>query len=133
MPCSTRKPGICGNPPASVPRVLGMQSKQMMLPFVLFAVALVFSPGCPRTPSIDQIGLEFRNLPTSASLMPGLKLCTTNPGTNDVHKLNFPLITKFLFQLGCLPSDGIIATSHHALSCQAKQQQNTHNKYRRLL
>lgn len=72
-----------------------MQSKQMMLLFVLFVVVLVFSPGCPRTPSIDQIGLEFRNLPTSASLMPGLKLCTTNPGTNDVF--NFPLITKFLF------------------------------------
>lgn len=79
-------------------QVLGMQPKQMMLPFVLFVVALVFSPGCSGTPSIDQIGLEFRNLPTSASLMTGLKLYTTNPGTNDIF--NFPLITKFLFQLG---------------------------------
>lgn len=75
-----------------------MQPKQMMFPFVLFVVALVFSPGCSGTPSIDQIGLEFRNLPNSASLMTGLKLYTTSPGTNDIF--NFPLITKFFIPAG---------------------------------
>ena len=33
------------------------------------------SPGCPGTHSIDQAGLEFRELPVSASLMVGLKEC----------------------------------------------------------
>ena len=35
------------------------------------------SPGCPGTHSVDQAGLKLRNLPTSASQLLGLKVCTT--------------------------------------------------------
>jgi hypothetical protein len=35
------------------------------------------SPGCPGTHSVDQAGLELRNLPTSASQVLGLKVCAT--------------------------------------------------------
>jgi hypothetical protein len=35
------------------------------------------SPGCPGTHSVDQAGLELRNLPASASQVLGLKVCTT--------------------------------------------------------
>jgi hypothetical protein len=50
--------------------------------FCLFVVVVVFrdrvslySPGCPGTQSVDQAGLELRNLPASQVL--GLKACTT--------------------------------------------------------
>jgi hypothetical protein len=33
------------------------------------------SPGCPGTHSVDQAGLELRNLPASASQVLGLKAC----------------------------------------------------------
>jgi hypothetical protein len=33
------------------------------------------SPGCPGTHSVDQAGLELRNLPASASQVLGLKTC----------------------------------------------------------
>jgi hypothetical protein len=35
------------------------------------------SSGCPRTHSVDQAGLELRNLPASASQVLGLKACAT--------------------------------------------------------
>jgi hypothetical protein len=35
------------------------------------------SPGCPRTHSVDQAGLELRNPPASASQVLGLKACAT--------------------------------------------------------
>jgi hypothetical protein len=38
------------------------------------------SPGCPGTHSVDQAGLELRNLPASASQVLGLKACATTPG-----------------------------------------------------
>jgi hypothetical protein len=38
------------------------------------------SPGCPGTHSVDQAGLELRNLPASASRVLGLKACATMPG-----------------------------------------------------
>jgi hypothetical protein len=38
------------------------------------------SPGCPGTHSVDQAGLELRNLPVSASRVLGLKACATTPG-----------------------------------------------------
>jgi hypothetical protein len=41
---------------------------------------LFFSPGCPGTHSVDQAGLEPRNLPASASRALGLKACATTPG-----------------------------------------------------
>jgi hypothetical protein len=37
----------------------------------------LYRPGCPRTHSVDQAGLELRNLPASASQVLGLKGCTT--------------------------------------------------------
>jgi hypothetical protein len=36
--------------------------------------------GCPGTHSVDQAGLELRNLPASASQVLGLKACATTPG-----------------------------------------------------
>jgi hypothetical protein len=38
------------------------------------------SRGCPGTHSVDQAGLELRNLPASASRVLRLKACTTMPG-----------------------------------------------------
>jgi hypothetical protein len=35
------------------------------------------SPGCPGTHSVDQAGLELRDLPASASQVLGLKACAT--------------------------------------------------------
>jgi hypothetical protein len=40
----------------------------------------LYSPGCSGTHSVDQAGLELRNLPASASLVLGLKACATTPG-----------------------------------------------------
>jgi hypothetical protein len=37
----------------------------------------LYSPGCPRTHSLDQAGLELRNPPASASQVLGLKACAT--------------------------------------------------------
>jgi hypothetical protein len=52
--------------------------------FVLFCfgdrVSLCSSSGCPGTHSVDQAGLELRNLPASASQVLGLKACATSPG-----------------------------------------------------
>jgi hypothetical protein len=39
------------------------------------------SPGYPGTHSVDQIGLELRNPPASASRVLGLKTCTAMPGS----------------------------------------------------
>jgi hypothetical protein len=55
--------------------------------FFLFFFFLVFrdrvslcSPGYPGTHSVDQVGLELRNPPASASRVLGLKACATTPG-----------------------------------------------------
>jgi hypothetical protein len=37
----------------------------------------LYSPGCPGTHSVNQAGLELRNLPASASQVLGLKACAT--------------------------------------------------------
>ena len=37
------------------------------------------SPDCPGAHIVDQAGLELRNLPASASLVLGSKVCTTTP------------------------------------------------------
>ena len=44
--------------------------------FVVWDRVSLYSPGCPGTHSVDQAGLELRNLPTSASQVLGLKVCT---------------------------------------------------------
>jgi hypothetical protein len=40
----------------------------------------LYSPGCPETHFEDQVGLELRNPPASASKVLGLKACPTTPG-----------------------------------------------------
>jgi hypothetical protein len=48
--------------------------------FVLFWVRVsLCSPGCPGAHSVDQAGLELRNLPASASRVLGLKAWATTP------------------------------------------------------
>jgi hypothetical protein len=42
------------------------------------------SPGCPGTHSVDQAGLELRNLPASASQVLGLKACATTARHDEV-------------------------------------------------
>jgi hypothetical protein len=48
--------------------------------FVFQDKVFLYSPGCPGTHSVDQAGLELRNLPSSASQVLGLKECATVPG-----------------------------------------------------
>ena len=45
--------------------------------FLLFFLDRVslYSPGCPGTHSVDQAGLELKNLPASASQVPGFFVC----------------------------------------------------------
>jgi hypothetical protein len=45
----------------------------------------LYSPGCPRTHSINQAGLELRTVPASASQVLGLKACTTT--TWQINKI----------------------------------------------
>ena len=48
--------------------------------FVFQGRVSLYSPGCPGPHSVDQAGLEFRNLPSSASQVLGLKAWATLPG-----------------------------------------------------
>jgi hypothetical protein len=66
---------------------------QNLLFVCLFVCLFVFrdrvslcSPGCPGTHSVDQAGLELRNLPASASQVLGLKACATMPGSFRILK-----------------------------------------------
>ena len=54
--------------------------------FVLRDRVSLYSPGCPGTHSVDQAGLELRNLPasTSTSQVLGLKACATTPSSHSV-------------------------------------------------
>jgi hypothetical protein len=52
--------------------------------FVFRDRVFLYSPGYPGTHSVDQAGLELRNLPASASL--GLKACATMPGESTPSK-----------------------------------------------
>jgi hypothetical protein len=58
--------------------------------FFLDRVSLC-SPGCPGTHSVDQAGLELRNLPASASQVLGLKACATTA------LLGLPFTNVYLF------------------------------------
>jgi hypothetical protein len=51
--------------------------KQIIQGFFFQDRVSLYSPGCPGTHSVDQAGLELRNLPASAFQVPGLKACTT--------------------------------------------------------
>ena len=73
--------------------------------FILFIYFLVFrdrvslcSPGCPGTHSIDQAGLELRNLPASASRVLELKACATMPGlAGRFQPLTYLFIHVFIY------------------------------------
>ena len=43
------------------------------------------SPGCPGTHSVDQAGLELRDLPASASQVLGSKVCSPHSLFMDLH------------------------------------------------
>jgi hypothetical protein len=68
----------------------------------------VCSPGCPGTHSVDQAGLELRNLPASASQVLGLKMCATTPGFTSLlvhcafvmHLSSSPLEDPLVFAVG---------------------------------
>jgi hypothetical protein len=45
--------------------------------FVILARVAIYSLGSPKTLSVDQSGLKFRDLPASASQVLGLKACVT--------------------------------------------------------
>jgi hypothetical protein len=69
--------------------------------FVLFfQTGSLCSPGCPGTHSVDQAGLELKNLPASASQVLGLKACATTPGTTFCfvleNTLNFTTSFKWM-------------------------------------
>jgi hypothetical protein len=69
--------------------------KQIFFFFLVFwdRVSLC-CPGCPGTHSVEQAGLELRNLPASASWVLGLKACATMPcGKAD-------LISKYIQHQG---------------------------------
>jgi hypothetical protein len=53
------------------------------------------SPGCPRTRSVDQAGLELRNPPASASQVLGLKACATTAWPSPVVLKG--LLTYFMY------------------------------------
>jgi hypothetical protein len=59
----------------------------------------LYSPGCPGTHSVDQAGLELRNLPASASQMLGLKAGATTPGFYFILFYLFALIFKVNYAL----------------------------------
>jgi hypothetical protein len=48
--------------------------------FLFFKTWFLCSLGCPGTYSVDQAGLELRNLPASVSPVLGLKVCAPPPG-----------------------------------------------------
>jgi hypothetical protein len=52
----------------------------VVLFFVFQDRVSLYSPGCPRTHSVDQAGLELRNPPVSASQVLGLKHALPLPG-----------------------------------------------------
>jgi hypothetical protein len=53
------------------------------------------SPGCPATHSVDQVGLEPRNPPASASQVLGLKACATTTRRVIFFLYNMKLIYFF--------------------------------------
>jgi hypothetical protein len=49
--------------------------------FVFLLFVCLFFQDCPGTHSVDQAGLELRNLPASTSGVLGLKACATTPSS----------------------------------------------------
>ena len=60
----------------------------------------MYSPGCPGTHSVDQAGLELRNLPASASQGLGLRACATTPSSMKLFIIELKeLMLKFDFNI----------------------------------
>jgi hypothetical protein len=88
-----------------------VQSLTVVLFFLLLLLVFrdrvsLYSPGCPGTHFVDQVGLELRNPPASASLVLGLKTCATTLGIDSVlivaeqsHKSR-PFCIHFIFGMG---------------------------------
>jgi hypothetical protein len=77
--------GFCGH------CLISLCSEHIFCLFVCLFVCLFFqdrislcSSGCPGTHSVDQAGLELRNLPASASQVLGLKACSTTTGPEHI-------------------------------------------------
>ena len=71
----------------------------------------LYRPGCPGTHSVDQAGLEFRNLPASASRVLGLKGWATLPGSFTFQMLS-PFLVSSLIILYPLPPLSAPQTTH---------------------
>jgi hypothetical protein len=72
-------------------KITGIQKKLKVFTFLrggggFWDRVSLCSPGCPGTHSVDQAGLELRNLPASASQVLGLKACAT---TAQLKVFNF--------------------------------------------
>jgi hypothetical protein len=67
----------------SVRTCRGLPVKKLVTFFFLRDRVSLCSPGCPRTHSVDQAGLELRNPPASASQVLGLKACGTMPSSTS--------------------------------------------------
>jgi hypothetical protein len=57
----------------------------------------LYSSGCPKTHSVDQAGLELRNLPASASQVLGLKACAIT--TQRFYLIFIDLFKEILTEL----------------------------------
>jgi hypothetical protein len=62
----------------------------------------LYSPDCPGTHSVDQAGLELRNLPASTSQLLGLKACATTAQhrlffNSIVWKSNFHILLENIY------------------------------------
>jgi hypothetical protein len=67
----------------------------------------LYSPSCPGTHSVDQAGLELRNLSASASQVLGIKVCATTarPGCHSLTQLFFKgktLCLNYLYSLSLI-------------------------------
>ena len=77
-----------------------------MFCFVLFFLFCFFrdrvslcSPGCTGTHSVDQDGLELRNVTASASQVLGLKACATIPSSKAIFVSVYSVQIKLLNNL----------------------------------
>jgi hypothetical protein len=59
------------------PRGWGEKVAKKTIKIIFWDRVSLYSLGCPGTHSVDQAGLELRNLPVSASQVLGLKACAT--------------------------------------------------------
>jgi hypothetical protein len=73
--------------------------------FVFWVRVSLCTPGYPGTHSVDQAGLELRNLPASASQVLELKVCTTMPGLLSNNWKNNKKLWSVCAELKVVASD----------------------------